>query len=69
MLILTHLYKIYTMCNVIDLCAVIGDGDNSNGSSSSSNLKEYRDVIIGSCIGAFVLIVLICAIIIYIRSK
>ena len=50
--------------------AVIGDDDgNSNGSSDSSNPQEYRNVIIGSCVGAFVLIVLICAIIVYIRSK
>ena len=48
--------------------AVIGDGGNSDN-SSSSNIKDYKDVIIGSCVGVFILMVLICAIIVYIKFK
>ena len=44
-------------------------GNNSNSSTGGSNeLKDYKKFIVGGCVGIFILILLICAIV-CIRSK
>ena len=40
-----------------------------DGTSSSNSLEAYKYIIIGSCVGTFLLILLVCTIIVYVRSK